>query len=233
MNGLVATGIMRPHLEGPLGIAVARGEIVGLIGPNGSGKTTLLRALAGLTAGGGSIEVDGTPLAAMTSSERARRIAYMPAGRRVDWPMRADDIVALSGADADAVAEALARVSMTAFASRRVDTLSTGERARVLLARALAGRADWLLLDEPTANLDPGHELDVLALLREEAVRGAGILASFHNLALADAHCDRCVLMAGGRIVTEGTPAAVLTDANLTAVYGIARDGAGWRRSAS
>ncbi|MBB4630563.1 ABC transporter ATP-binding protein [Sphingosinicella soli] len=233
MNGLVAKGIARPHLSGALDITVASGEIVGLIGPNGSGKTTLLRALAGLTAGDGSIHINGTPLAAMTSSQRARRIAFMPAGRRVDWPMRVDDIVALSGAGGDAVAGALGRVGMSAFASRRVDTLSTGERARALLARVLAGNADWLLLDEPTANLDPGHELDVLAVLRAEAARGAGVLASFHNLALAETHCDRCVLMADGRIVAEGVPAAVLTDANLVAVYGIVRDGAGWRRSAS
>jgi len=233
VSGIIASGIARPHLEGPLDIAVARGEIVGLIGPNGSGKTTLLRALAGLTAGDGMIAVEGAPLDAMTSSERARQLVYMPAGRRVDWPMRADDIVALSGADADTVAAALARVGMAAFASRRVDTLSTGERARVLLARVLAGRGDWLLLDEPTANLDPGHELDVLALLREEAARGAGVLASFHNLALAERHCDRCVLMREGRVVADGPPAAVLTDANLAVVYGIARDGGGWRRSAS
>lgn len=233
MSGLVARGIARPHLKDHLDIAVAPGEIVGLIGQNGSGKTTLLRALAGLTDGDGSIAVDGKTLDVMTSSERARRIAYMPAGRRVDWPMRADDIVALSGAGEVAVAEALARVGMGAFAPRRVDTLSTGERARVLLARVLAGRADWLLLDEPTANLDPGHELDVLALLRAEAARGAGVLASFHNLTLAEAHCDRCVLMAGGRIVDNGAPSAVLTEANLAAVYGIARDGSGWRRSAS
>lgn len=233
MSGLVGSGIVRPYLSGALDIAVAPGEIVGLIGPNGSGKTTLLRALAGLTTGDGSIAVGGTALDVMTSSERARRIAYMPAGRRVDWPMRADDIVALSGMDAGRVAETLARVGMSAFAERRVDTLSTGERARVLLARVLAGRADWLLLDEPTANLDPGHELDVLALLRAEATHGAGVLASFHNLTLAEAHCDRCVLMAGGRIVAEGAPGAVLTDANLAEVYGIARDGAGWRRSAS
>jgi iron complex transport system ATP-binding protein len=212
---------------------VAPGEIVGLIGPNGSGKTTLLRALAGLTAGDGRISAGGMALDVMTSSERARRIAYMPAGRRVDWPMRADDIVALSGTGEAAVSEALARVGMEAFAERRVDTLSTGERARVLLARVLAGRADWLLLDEPTANLDPGHELDVMALLRAEAARGAGVLASFHNLTLAEAHCDRCVLMARGRIVADGAPGTVLTEANLAAVYGIARDGAGWRRSAS
>lgn len=233
MNGLVAYGIARPHLTGHLDITVAPGEIVGLIGPNGSGKTTLLRALAGLTVGEGGITVGETALNAMTSSERARRITYMPAGRRVDWPMRADDIVALSGVDAVGVAEALARVGMSAFAERRVDTLSTGERARVLLARVLAGRADWLLLDEPTANLDPGHELDVLALLRAEATRGAGVLASFHNLTLTETHCDRCVLMADGRIVAEGAPGAVLTEANLAAVYGIAREGAGWRRSAS
>jgi iron complex transport system ATP-binding protein len=233
MSGLVGSGIVRPFLSGAINIAVAPGEVVGLIGPNGSGKTTLLRALAGLTAGDGSITVGGTALDVMTASERARRIAYMPAGRRVDWPMRADDIVALAGVDADRVAETLARVGMSAFAERRVDTLSTGERARVLLARVLAGAADWLLLDEPTANLDPGHELDVLALLRAEAAWGAGVLASFHNLTLAEAHCDRCVLMAGGRIVADGPPGVVLAEANLAEVYGIARDGTGWRRSAS
>jgi iron complex transport system ATP-binding protein len=233
MSGLVATAIARPHLTGVIDLAVARGEVVGLVGPNGSGKTTLLRALAGLTAGYGTITADGRSFDAMTSRERARHIAYMPSGQRVDWPMRADDIVALSGAGEADVTEALARVGLQAFTSRQVDTLSTGERARVLLARVLASRADWLLLDEPTANLDPGHELDVLALLRAEATHGAGVLASFHNLTLAEAHCDRCVLMADGRIVAEGVPSAVLTETNLAAVYGIARDGAGWRRNAS
>ena len=233
MSGLVARGIARPYLAGALDIAVAPGEVVGLIGPNGSGKTTLLRALAGLTAGAGSITVDGKALDVMTSSERARRIAYMPAGRRVDWPMRADDIVALSGVDAGRVAEALARVVISTLAPRRVNLLSYGKRVRLALARVLAGHADCLLLDEPTANLDPGHELDVLAMLRAEATRGAGVLASFHNLTLAEAHCDRCVLMAGGRIVADGVPGAVLTEANLAAVYGITREGVGWRRSAS
>ena len=233
--GLAATAIARLPMLQPVSLAIRPGEVVGLIGPNGSGKTTLLRALAALTAGPGATTLDAVPLPRISAGMRARRIAYLPAEREAGWPMRARDVVALGlmpfgGGDAAAVERALALTDALVFADRRVDRLSTGERARVLLARALAGRPDYLLLDEPTANLDAHHQLAILDALRSEAARGAGVLVTLHDLALAEFWCDRLLLLDGGHLVAEGAPADVLTEERLRNVFHVRRGARGWER---
>ena len=117
------------------------------------------------------------------------------------------------------------------FAERAINTLSTGERARVLLARAIAGEPDVLLLDEPMANLDPLHRIDIEDLLRAEAARGASILVSIHDLDHALHFCDTLILMHSGAVIARGNPAAVLTPEMLQRAFGIARDGDGWTRA--
>jgi len=234
-GGLSGTGIARPPMLGPVSLRVGRGELVGLVGPNGSGKTTLLRALAGFTRGAGTVAIDGVPLGEIPAMVRARRLAYLPAEREAGWPMRVRDVVALGlmpfgGSDAVAVDRALDLADARAFADRRVDRLSTGEKARVLLARALVGRPDWLLLDEPTANLDAHHALLILDVLRAEADRGAGVLVTLHDLALAERRCDRLLLLDGGAPIAEGSPAEVLTPERLSAVFHVRRGAAGWER---
>jgi iron complex transport system ATP-binding protein len=213
-------------------LALQAGALVGLVGPNGAGKTTLLRALAGLSAGPGVVTVGG---AALVPAVRAQRLAWLPADRDVAWPLLGRDLVQLGlgpGAARDdaAVAAALAAADAAGFAGRRVDTLSTGERARVLLARALVARPDWLLLDEPVANLDPWHRLDIMALLAREAARGAGVIVALHDLDLA-ARCDRVLLMHDGAVVGDGAPGDVLAPGPLAAIFGIRRAGHGWEQS--
>lgn len=235
MSGLVASGIARLPMLQPASLAVRPGEVVGLIGPNGSGKTTLLRALASLSAGPGDLSLDGVAVRSLAPPVRARRIAYLPAEREAGWPMRVRDVVALGlmplgGADDEAVDRALALADVTIFADRSVDRLSTGERARVLLARALAGRPDYLLLDEPTANLDAHHQLAILDVLRREAARGAGVLVTLHDLALAERWCDRLLLLDDGRLVAEGSAADVLTESRLGAIFHVRRGESGWER---
>ena len=144
--------LTRPPILAPLSFYVAAGELVGLVGPNGAGKTTLLRALAGLTMGPGIVRIDGTALVDMPARVRARRLAWLPADRGTVWPMRGRDIVALGlmplgMRDEAAIDAALAAVDASRFADRDVQSLSTGERARVLLARALVARPELLLLD--------------------------------------------------------------------------------------
>lgn len=231
MSRLIVSALHRPRLAGPIGFSLPPGSITGLIGPNGAGKTTLLRALAGLTSGEGAVVVDGRPLAAMRRDERARRLAYMPATRDIDWPLAARDVVALGDPDPERVRRAMLRTGTLDFADRAIDTLSTGERARVLLARAIAGAPQVLLLDEPMANLDPLHRLDIEALLREEAARDTSILVSIHDLDHAARFCDALILMHRGAVIANGSPGAVLTAETLARVFGVSRFDGGWARA--
>lgn len=232
---MAATGIARPPMLAPLTLTLEPGTVTGLIGPNGAGKTTLLRALAGLGRGPGAVTVAGDALAALSAPARVRRLAWLPADRDMAWPMRAADVVQLglgpgAAPNGPAVAAALARADATDFAGRRVDTLSTGERARVLLARAIVAAPDWLLLDEPVANLDPGHRIDIMGLIAGEASRGAGVVVALHDLDLAKRYCGRLLLLDRGVLVADGPPGAVLSGANLAHVFGIRESAGGWER---
>lgn len=207
---------------------------VALLGPNGAGKTTLLRAIAGLVRASGNIRIEGTPLHALDRQTRARRIAYLPQGHPVHWPLSAGEIVALgryphgltdpirmSDADRREIESAMARTGSLHLAERAVSSLSGGERARIMLSRVLAVGAPLLLADEPTASLDPRHQIAVMQELKAESRRGALVIAVTHDLALASRLADEIVLMNEGRIVAQGTPAEVLTDDRFAAVYGI------------
>ncbi len=230
----------------------AAGELVALLGPNGVGKTTLLRAAAGLIGYSGRILLDGEDLQLLSPRERATRIAYLAQMPTVHWPMRVSDIVALgrlphlasiarlSEADQAAIDRAIRAAELETLAQRRVTELSSGELARVLLARALASEAQVLLADEPNAALDPYHQLHVMELLHEEARRGVAVIAVMHDLRLAAQFADRVLLMNGGQIVASGAPVEVLTAARLSDVYGIHRGpdggnadllGPAWRRT--
>ncbi len=215
-------------------ISVKRGEIVGLIGPNGAGKSTLLKAVVG--AGpmhGGEARLDGRPVAAYESRERAKRMAFLPQERRVEWRLPVRDVVLLgryphhagfggpTPACRQAAAQAMAQVGVEALADRAATTLSAGERARVLLARALAVQAPLLLADEPIAALDPRHQIHVMEILRDRARAGDGVLVVLHDLSLAARYMDRLILMSEGGVVADGSPEAVLSQDNLADVYGV------------
>jgi iron complex transport system ATP-binding protein len=233
---LRARSIERPRLAGPISCSAEAGHVTGLIGPNGAGKTTLMRALAGLTEGPGQVLLGETPLGELSAQTRARRLAWMPAERRVDWPLAVRDIVALGllpfrDPPEGAVERALERTETAALADRRIDRLSTGERARVLLARAIVGTPDVLILDEPTANLDPRHQLDIMALLRAEAERGAAVLVSLHVLELARRASDRLILMLDGGVLAAGEPAEVLSETNVRTAFGVRASNGHWERA--
>jgi iron complex transport system ATP-binding protein len=214
-------------------LALHGGELAVLVGPNGAGKTTLLRALAGLIPADGALHLRGKLLAAQRPRERARNVAYLPQGHTFHWPMSVAAIVMLgrephadpfsgtSAQDRAAVERALMTTETLAFANRAVTTLSGGERARVALARALATQAGVLLADEPTASLDPRHQLVVMALLRQSARAGNAILATMHDLTLAARFADRIIVMHQGRLVGEGAPAEALSPDRLATVFGV------------
>lgn len=214
--------------------ALSGGELVGLIGPNGAGKSTLLRAVARLgPMRAGRVLIDGEQVERLSARALARRLAYLPQGHVVNWPIAVERLVGLgrlpwrrpfagpTAADAAAVARAMARTDVAAFRDRAAQTLSGGERARAMLARALAVEAPILLADEPAASLDPYHQLQVMELLRDAAHGGDLVVCVLHDLALAARFCDRLILLAGGRVVAEGPPRDVLADAHLGAAYAV------------
>jgi len=209
---------------------VAGGCLTGLIGPNGAGKSTLSRALAGLLPGRGRVLLDGAPIERTSRLERARKVAYLPQERDVHWPLTVRELVALgrlpwgdgrSPADREAVARAMRLADLEALAERRATELSGGERARALLARALATETPILLADEPVAALDPEHQLRVMELLRRHAEAGAAVVVVMHDLFAAARFCGRAILLDQGRVIADGEPDEVLDPENLRRRYHI------------
>jgi iron complex transport system ATP-binding protein len=225
-EGLVVTRGARRVLDG-VSFAVEAGSFVALAGPNGAGKTTLLSALAGLLPpDGGRVTLGGTPLTSLSRGERARRVGWLEQGARAAWGLTVREVAALGrlphgDAGEAEVAGALAACGLDGFATRRVDTLSGGEARRAMLARVLATEADILLLDEPTADLDPAQGFALMRLLRAEAGRGRAVVAVLHDLSLAARFADRIVLLAEGRVAADGTPAEVMTEAQAGRVFGV------------
>lgn len=228
MDGVRVARRGRTILDG-VGLEVRPGEVVGLLGPNGCGKTTLLRAAVGLQRAAGRIELGGVPLGRLAPDARARAAAYVPQEHEIAWPISVAALVGLgrlphwagAAADAAAVAEALAAMDLGPLAARPATELSGGERARALVARALAQAAPLVVADEPTAGLDPAHAIALMATLRRLVRGGRGALVSLHDLGLAARWCDRIVLLAGGRRVAAGPPREVLTPARVAEVYGV------------
>ena len=208
------------------------GKVNVIIGPNGAGKSTFLSCLAGLiVADRGAVMLDGEGIELLAAKERARRIGLLPQNGEVNWDVKVCDLVALgrfaysgkssAGEDRAAIDAAMNAADCAQFASRNVMQLSGGEKARVLLARVLAGQPDWLLADEPLANLDPRYQLELLAHLRRLAEDGVGIIAVLHDLTLAARIADNVVLLQDGRVFAFGSVQSVMTPANLNAVFGI------------
>jgi iron complex transport system ATP-binding protein len=210
-----------------------RGEFIVIVGPNGVGKTTLLRAIGGLIPYEGDIAWNGMALATLTAAKRAKLLAYLPQGHVAHWPITARDAVAigrapfassltgLSREDEAAIDAALEAVEAAPFAGRAITELSGGERARVMLARALAVGAPLLLADEPVASLDPEHQLRVMAVLQQRARGGALVIAVSHDLMLAERFADRLLVLEDGRIAAFAPPRQALTASLLRRVFRI------------
>lgn len=226
-------------------LSLTAGHLVALVGPNGAGKTTLLRALAGLIPSAGEIEIDGQRLASLPLRERAKRFGYLPQGHVVHWPLPARDIVALgryphgatdparlSPVDAEAVLRAMQAVDVMEFSDRRVTELSGGERSRVALARALAVEAPVILADEPTASLDPRHQIDVMQNLRATADKGVLVIVVTHDLGLAARFADHVLVLREGRLVSQGAPAEALSEQVMADVFRISAYRAEYQREA-
>ena len=225
MTSLIAQGVALDQRLAPTDLRVERGELVALVGPNGGGKTSLLRALARTERAAGTVVIDGEALDTLGEARRRRLLAFLPASREVHWPIAARDVIALGleQRDAPRVAELIALFELGPLADRPIDRLSTGERARVLMARALAARPRVLLLDEPLSNLDPYWVLRMLDLLYEAAMLGQVVIVALHDLALLD-RFDRALLIANGKVELDTTPAALLADARFEQAFRVRPD---------
>lgn len=212
-------------------VAVRPGCVTVLIGPNGAGKSTLFKVLAGeRRPQSGQVSLDGVDLAGLKPAQLARLRAVLPQSVHVAFPFTVEEVAGIgapAGRDRAArIGRALDRVELAGLAGESYDHLSGGEKQRVQLARALvqleSGEgAGYLLLDEPTASLDLGQQLLVLALMRDLAAEGIGVLAVLHDLNLAAMAADEIVALKDGRVAASGTPDEVLTDARIAELYGV------------
>ena len=210
------------------------GELTGLIGPNGAGKTTLLKVLANLIKpDAGSVTLDEKSLDEWPLKSLAREMGYLAQGAPAHWPLPVKRLVELgrlphleswqrsNKQDLAKVDKAMQATEVKHLADRTVNTLSGGERLRVLLARILASEPRIILADEPTASLDPYHQLHTMEILREHCDGGGSGIVVMHDLNLAARFCHRLVLLNAGQVVSNGSPIDVLQPQQLATVYGI------------
>ncbi len=214
-------------------ITVEPGEIVGILGPNGSGKTTLLKIISGVLKGyEGSVTVDGREVRDIGPRELARSVAVVPQETETGLPFTATEVVLMgrhahmkglafeSERDVEIAKTALERTGASHLASRNIQRLSSGERQRVIFARALAQEPGAILLDEPTSFLDIRYQVEIYDLVRQLASeQGISALTALHDLNLAAEYCDRIYLLKEGRVFAEGATDDVLTYVNLTTVF--------------
>jgi iron complex transport system ATP-binding protein len=207
-------------------LTLRTGELIGLVGPNGSGKSTLLSALlGGIPPTSGRITLDDRALSQVPSNERARVVTMVGHHVATDFPMTARELVALGrlphGASADddsTIFQALQTTDSDHLADRVLATLSAGELQRVHLARAFAQRASLLLLDEPTANLDPRHQLEAFERIAAFVARGGGAIVASHDLGAIARSCTRIVALKDGIVRADGPPSEVLTPSLIASV---------------
>jgi iron complex transport system ATP-binding protein len=213
----------------PTSLDVRAGELVAFIGPNGGGKTSLLRALARIEGASGVVAVDGEDIDATPMARRRQLLSFLPASRDVTWPISARDVIKL-GLDRDdepRVDELVKLLELDKLADRPVNQLSTGERARVLTARALVGSPKLLLLDEPLSNLDPYWVLRFLEIFETAAVSGQAVLIALHDLSQLD-RFSRALLISDGQIQMDEAPADLMASERFEEIFRISSANGRW-----
>jgi iron complex transport system ATP-binding protein len=229
MTSLVARGIGIAGRLQATDLDVQANELVALVGPNGGGKTSLLRALARIETASGRVEIDGEDVDQAALARRRQLLSFLPASRDVAWPIAARDVIALGldRPDDGRIDELISLLELEDLADRPVNRLSTGERARVLFARALAARPKILLLDEPLSNLDPYWVLRLLSILETAAASGQAVLVALHDLGQLH-RFDRALLISDGQVQMDEAPTALMASERFEQVFRIQSADGGW-----
>jgi iron complex transport system ATP-binding protein len=229
MTLLSARGLAMPGRLHPTELDVKAGELVALVGPNGGGKTSLLRALARIEGASGVVAIDGEEIDEAPMARRRQLLSFLPASRDATWPISARDVIRL-GLDRDdepRVDELVSLLELDRLADRPVNQLSTGERARVLSARALVGNPKLLLLDEPLSNLDPYWVLRFLDIFETAAQSGQAVLVALHDLNQLD-RFSRALLISDGRIQMDEAPASLVVSGRFEQIFRISAANGRW-----
>ncbi|WP_257098559.1 ABC transporter ATP-binding protein [Pseudovibrio flavus] len=214
-----------------ISFSAGAGELIGVIGPNGAGKSTLMQAVIGLVRSTGTIEIAGNASGSMKAKDLAKLVAYLPQEREVAWGLTVEKLVALgripslsgfsqvSQKDLEIVETAINQMEVGHLKNACITKVSGGERARVLMARALAQDTPILIADEPAAGLDPEHQIHLMAILSRIANQGKTVLVSLHDLNLAARWCSRLLVLESGKMRADGNPDVVLDSALVEDVF--------------
>jgi len=233
-DGALSLSLDQVTVRGRLDAVTAKlspGSVTAICGPNGAGKSTLLSCLAGLMKPDrGAVRIGGREITALPSAQRARTFGYLPQAAELAWDLSVETLVSLGrlpwrGAPAieaqAAIDAAIAAVDLDPLRHRPMSQMSGGERARALMARVLATQPDWLLADEPLANLDLAHAATLMRRFREQAVERRGVVLVLHDLATAMNHADRVLVLNGGRLVADGSPEQALAGSVIADIWGV------------
>lgn len=216
-----------------LTMTIPAGQFVGLLGPNGTGKSTLLKMMAGLLKTSGDVVLDGVPISKLKAKTLARKISYMPQTTQLDTNFTVEQVVGMgryphksrfaswTNGDTKKVDEALALTGITHLKDRFVPSLSGGERQLVYLAKVIAQDTDYILLDEPTSDLDVYHQVTVTNIIHELVRRGKTVIAAIHDINYSARICDRCLLLKDGQIIDFDETDIVLNEDNMVKTFRI------------
>lgn len=226
-------GYYKQRIINNISLEINKGDFLGIIGPNGSGKTTLLRLISRvLIPQKGNISIGGTDISVMKLKEFCQKVAFVPQDTIINFPFNVLEIVLMgriphlkrmqpeTKKDFSIAASSMALTDTLHLKDKRIDQLSSGERQRVIIAKALTQEPALLLLDEPTSHLDIGHQIQIMDLLKKlNRQNNLTIVMVLHDLNLASDYCNRIALLNEGVIFKEGSPEEVLTYQNIEAVY--------------
>jgi iron complex transport system ATP-binding protein len=229
MTALIARAVGIAGRLNATDLAVKRGELIALVGPNGGGKTSLLRALARIENASGEVSIAGEDVDRALTARRRQLLAFLPASRDVSWSISARDVIRLGLAQPDEgrVAELIKLLELAPLTERPINHLSTGERARVLTARALAAHPKVLLLDEPLSNLDPYWVLRFLDIFHAAVASDQAVLVALHDLAQLH-HFSRALLISEGKVQMDEVPASLTASERFEETFRICSVDGGW-----